>query len=164
MPWWPFESPHDKTNKMMCAQQTLRPAWASTQSDQSLWRPHGSLVSYPLSIQRRLIRLGGCPSWSESSMGAHAFLLVLSWGASFAFSCTWEWSNKRLGICWIINVWVLQSLHSRLFLSLGNGIHITQSNIQMKHATPLKYITYHKTKLSCNSQHLNILNLKKKWP
>ena len=28
--------------------------------------------------QRRLIRLGGCPCWSESSMGAHAILLVLS--------------------------------------------------------------------------------------
>ena len=30
-----------------------------------------------------LIRLGGCPGWSESSLGAHATLLVLSWGSSF---------------------------------------------------------------------------------
>ena len=29
---------------------------------------------------KTLIRLGGCPGWSESSMGAHATLLVLSWG------------------------------------------------------------------------------------
>ena len=31
------------------------------------------VLSYPLSAQRRLIRLGGCPSWSESSLGAHSF-------------------------------------------------------------------------------------------
>ena len=30
------EPHHDKTNKMMCAQQRLRSAWASAQSDQSL--------------------------------------------------------------------------------------------------------------------------------
>ena len=28
------------------------------------------VLSYPLSAQRRLIRLGGCPGWSESSLGA----------------------------------------------------------------------------------------------
>ena len=38
------------------------------------------VFSYPLSAQRRLIRLGGCPGWSESLFGAHAILLVLSWG------------------------------------------------------------------------------------
>ena len=30
------EPPHDKTNKMMCTQRTLRSAWASAQSDQSI--------------------------------------------------------------------------------------------------------------------------------
>ena len=29
---------------------------------------------------KTLIRLGGCPGWSESLLGAHAILLVLSWG------------------------------------------------------------------------------------
>ena len=32
---------------------------------------------------KTLIRLGGCPGWSESLLGAHAILLVLSWGGSF---------------------------------------------------------------------------------
>ena len=32
---------------------------------------------------KTLIRLGGCPDWSESSLGAHAILLVLSWGGSY---------------------------------------------------------------------------------
>ena len=31
---------------------------------------------------KTLIRLGGCLGWSESSLGAHAILLVLSWGGS----------------------------------------------------------------------------------
>ena len=30
------------------------------------------VLGYPLSAQRRLIRLGGCPGWSESSLGAHS--------------------------------------------------------------------------------------------
>ena len=30
------------------------------------------VLSYPLSAQRRLIRLGGCPGWSESSLGAQS--------------------------------------------------------------------------------------------
>ena len=32
---------------------------------------------------KTLIRLGGCPGWSESLLGAHAILLILSWGSSF---------------------------------------------------------------------------------
>ena len=31
------------------------------------------VLSYPMSAQRRLIRLGGCPGWSESSLGAQSF-------------------------------------------------------------------------------------------
>ena len=31
------------------------------------------VLSYPLSAQRRLIRLGGCPGWSEASLGAQSF-------------------------------------------------------------------------------------------
>ena len=37
-------------------------------------------LSYPFSAQRRLIRLGGCPGWSESSLGAHLYFgFVMSW-------------------------------------------------------------------------------------
>ena len=34
------------------------------------------VLSYPLSAQRRLIRLGGCPGCSESSLGAHSLCWV----------------------------------------------------------------------------------------
>ena len=66
----------------MCAQQRLRLAWASAQSEQSLLKK-ALVLSNPLSTAKTLIRLGGCPGWSESLLGPHAILLVLSWGGSF---------------------------------------------------------------------------------
>ena len=71
----------------MCAQRWLRSAWASP----SLIRVFAvrSVGSWGSSVsscgQRRLLRLSGCPGWSESSLGAHAILLVLSWGGSNSF-------------------------------------------------------------------------------
>ena len=73
------------------AQQRLRsawastPAWASTQSDQSwlsAWRKVGYLATHW--AHSKLIRLGICPGWSESLLGAHAILLVLSYSVSFS--------------------------------------------------------------------------------
>ena len=79
---------HDKTNKMICA--------PSEDSDQpghplSLIRvsavrlKQNWVLSYPLSAQRRLIRLGGCPGGSESSLGTKVILLVLLCGGSKCF-------------------------------------------------------------------------------
>ena len=74
-----------------CAQRWLRSAWASAQSDQSslsAWRKLGSLATHWAHSEdadqtgRMLIRLGGCPGWSESSLDTHAILLVLSRGGS----------------------------------------------------------------------------------
>ena len=76
-----YEPLHDKTNKM-----TVRPAktqitWASAQSSLcGQWVANDPRVLQ--AEQRRLIRLGGCPGWSESSLGAQIILLVLSWGGS----------------------------------------------------------------------------------
>ena len=72
----------------MCAQQRLRWAWVSTQSDQSL---HCALnrqlraQCFFMRTAKTLIRLGGCPGWSESSQGTQ--VLVLSCGSSFFTSC-----------------------------------------------------------------------------
>ena len=70
----------------MYAQRRLRSAWAFAQSDESFHCPHeGSLGPY-LHIERTsktLIRLGECPGWSESSLGAKIILLVLPWGGSY---------------------------------------------------------------------------------
>ena len=80
-----IERRHDKTNKMIVA--------PSEDSDQhghppSLIRVFAFrlkqywVLSYPLSAQRRLIGLGGCLGWSESSLDSKVILLVLSWGGS----------------------------------------------------------------------------------
>ena len=73
-----FEPQLNKTNKMTCA--------PSKDTDQpghppSLIRVFAVCMkkhlvfSYPLSAQQRLIRLGGCPGWCESSLGVQAVLL-----------------------------------------------------------------------------------------
>ena len=54
---------------------TCAPSEDSDQSVQSAWRKLGSLFSPLNAAERRLV---GCPVWSESSLGAHAILLVLS--------------------------------------------------------------------------------------
>ena len=77
-----YEPPLDKTNKMACA--------PSEDSDQPrlirvfvVRMKKAWVLSYPLSTERRLIRLGGCLGWSESSLGAHVSLLVLPCGGSY---------------------------------------------------------------------------------
>ena len=78
-----YEPPHDKTNKMVCAPSE---DWSVLASAVLAVRMKKDWVlSYPLGAQRRLIRLGGCPGWSESSLGAQSAvsLLVLLWGGSY---------------------------------------------------------------------------------
>ena len=60
------ESRHDKTNKM-----SVRPAKTQISLGVRMKKPWA--FSYLLNTQRRLIRLGGCPGWSESSLGTHSF-------------------------------------------------------------------------------------------
>ena len=67
----------------VCALRRLRSAWASAQSDQS------SLCTQWVTKEQRLlsrtaktlIRLGGCPNWSESSLGAHVILFLSCCGS-----------------------------------------------------------------------------------
>ena len=68
---------------VMCAQRGLSSARTSAQSDQSL---HCALSRYLraqcffMRTATALIRLGGCPGWSESSLDTQVILLVLSSG------------------------------------------------------------------------------------
>ena len=70
-----YEPRHDKTNKM-----SMRPAKTQISlGTRPVWSVFAVrmkkpwVLSYPLSAQRRLISLGGCPGWSESSLGAQSF-------------------------------------------------------------------------------------------
>ena len=109
---WRFEPWHDKTNKMACA--------PSRDSDQpghppslirvfAVRKKKAWVLSYPFSALRRLIRLGGCPGWSESLLGAHAILLVLSWGNSFYFYLLF------LGTA-LLKIWIYLSCIVRLWI------------------------------------------------
>ena len=79
-----YEPRHDKTNKMTAP---------SEDSDQPGHPPSlirvftvrmkkAWVLSYPLSASEDSDQTGRLPGWSESSLGAHAILLVLSWGGS----------------------------------------------------------------------------------
>ena len=95
----------------MCAQGSLRSAWASAQCDQSFRCPHEESLGPYLPVEHTakiLIRLGRYPGWSESSLDADTLLLVLPWGGlnfnrlqvyfgSFWFS-GWLFWTRRLGI------------------------------------------------------------------
>ena len=52
----------------------IRTVW--TESSLSAWRNIGSLATH-YAHWETLIRLDGCPGWSESLLGAHVFLFVL---------------------------------------------------------------------------------------
>ena len=77
-----------KPTEWLCAQRRLRSAWSSAQSDQSLRCALSGLLwaqAFFMRTVKTRIRLGGCPGWSESSLGTHAILFVLSWGGSNRF-------------------------------------------------------------------------------
>ena len=80
-----IEPPDVKTNNVVVrpaktrVSLNIRQVWS--ESSLSAWRKLGSLATH-WSTTNTLIRLGGCPGWSESLLGAHAILLVLSRGGS----------------------------------------------------------------------------------
>ena len=93
------EPPHDKTNKVACApaktDQPGHPPSLIRVFAVRMKKPW--VLSYPLSAQRRLIRLGGCHGWSEPALGAHATLLVLSWGGS-VLDCNFDRELLKISI------------------------------------------------------------------
>ena len=66
---------------------TVCPVWSES-SLCTLWVAKDP--SFFMQTAKTLIRLGGCPGWSESSLGAHAILLVLSWGGSYPFATSFS--------------------------------------------------------------------------
>ena len=63
---------------------------------------------------KTLIILCGCPGWSEFSLGAHAILLVLSWGGSY----TWRIHRK-----WDIVFYTLKLIQSLLRNGLTGNVY-----------------------------------------
>ena len=103
-----YEPPHDKTNKV-----TVRPAKTQIRLGKrppSLIRVFAVrmkkdwVLRNTLSAQRRLIRLGGCPGWSESSQGAQSFCWFCHEAAHISISTQYRsyrkknnyWDNLRI--------------------------------------------------------------------
>ena len=87
-----------KPTKWLCVQRRLRSAWASAQSDQNFRCPHEKTLRPQLPIERTaktLIRLGGCPGRSESSLGAHSFCWLCHVAAQFRFTPPTEAEDVR---------------------------------------------------------------------
>ena len=89
-----------KPTKWLCAQRRLRSAYLPSLARVfTVHMKKAWVLSYPLSAQRRLWSdwadaLGGCPGWSESSLGAHSFCWfchvmahIINWQAQFFIAC-----------------------------------------------------------------------------
>ena len=76
------------------------------------------VLSYPLSAQQRLIRLGGCPGWSESSLGAHFVLLVLSCCGSFVMFWFVSLASTILISVFSMRFYSWNSLRNRWYLCI----------------------------------------------
>ena len=101
---------------------------------------------------KTLISLGGCPSWFESS-GAHAILLVLSWGSSICEINSYMSSNLSLS-------WLLSSIFSILIFDGSKCQNKekatkTSENIQITTITWNLQITSENTQITCNLQIVN---------
>ena len=94
---------------------------------------------------KTLIRLGGCPGWSESSLGAHASLLVLSRGGLYVLKVWWDGlcteggeeqpSPIKLGcpdssvskmVCYIAatRVWVALAMNIHWYVWIDDGFRV----------------------------------------
>ena len=73
---WAPSSGELKTNKMTVrpVKTQISPVWSVF----AVRMKDSCVLSYPLRAQRRLISLGRCPGWSESSLGTQVIVLVLS--------------------------------------------------------------------------------------
>ena len=116
-------------------------------------------MKYPIawkiiwSPERRLIRLGRCPGWSESLLGAQIILLILSWGGS-----VWFGSTLSLTICPGLSVWKLICIWATSWQNQQNDCAPSEDSDQPGHLPSLiRVFTVHSvgslgTKLSSCGQ------------
>ena len=83
MRWLRSKTAHDKTNKMTCASSEDSDQPQADQRLRCALNGYRRTQAFFMRTAKTLIRLGGRSGWSESSLGAHAILLVLSSAGSF---------------------------------------------------------------------------------
>ena len=67
------------------------------------------VLSYPLSAQQRLIRLGGCPGWSESSLGAQSLCWFCHVTAHVLLCALW------LPFLSLSSIFIMPTVHSSIW-------------------------------------------------
>ena len=100
-----------KPPKWLCAQRRLRSAWASAQSDQSLrCAPHwvAKDPSFFMRTEKTLIRLGGCPGRSESSLCAQSFCWFCHVAAHMVHEIADSGSSVERLITFHVSTWTWQ--------------------------------------------------------
>ena len=129
-----------KPTKWLCTQQRLWSAWASAQTDQSLrcvlnWQLRTQ--AFFMRTAKTLIRLGGCPGWSESSSaGCTVILFVLSCRGSNRFTASVVvkflkfWTSEKIAV---ITLKLEQSgftcrvMHRKVAGGIANGVDPDQT-------------------------------------
>ena len=141
----------------LCAQR--RSAWVSTQSDQSSqctqWVAMDPVLLHVDSEDS--IRLGGCPGWSESSLGTRVIMLVLSWGGSIM--------RREMSTLWFHDT-TLCYINGQLNIFLSRKVCYTLKLINLHFKSVLTYLKLNLNRSStvsgwflrpfCSSRSLNV--------
>ena len=90
----------------------IRPVWSEYRCALS---GYVRTQAFFIRTAKTLIRLGRCTGWSESSLGAHAIMLVLSWGGSLM-------CNIQIASFEIMLSTERQTVQFRPFLEMSNEI------------------------------------------
>ena len=150
----------------------IRPVW-------SVFAVHMKkawLLSYPLSAQRRLIRLSGCPGWSESSLGthsvcwfchvvAHLVCQYLSNSHPYLYPFTFQYNDwqkrtfdkpKKLVIIHLITAKTITLLEPKSFGEVGGGhpLHIGHTLWILKRKT--KKLSHKKNVWNSKKKKINL--------
>ena len=107
---------------------------------------------------KTLIWLGGCQGWSESSLGAHAILLVLSWGISDAY----------LGTIFLISpsnniLWVFIRIATEAIIMNTHNICFIMDNWRKLELVFIKHYAPNSLHLTVNSHHVLFVKMLAKF-
>ena len=148
-----------KPTKWVCAQRRLRSAWAFAQSDQSRRCALNEWLrtqAFFMRIAKTLIRLGRCPGWSESSLGAQPFYVGFVMSRLKYILCSI--SQKLISQLFEINIDIVVCILQLILIStifLSNHVCGGQLNAHYYSAASLKYHATDSCEESLARSHLN---------
>ena len=140
-----FEPRHDKTNKTsvppvktqislgihpVCSESSLCAQWVAKDP------------SFLQAAAKTLIRLGGCPGWSESSLGVHSFCWVLSCRGSFCcLSSRQTFRYQAMLFCEELNI-AANALNMSRFMTKPTKLHVCPAKTQISLGIHLVWLEF----------------------